>query len=449
MSLKRRTWESLTLAASVAAMSMVVLTGCDTSAPAAPTKAPAAPASTQAASAAAQPAAKVSEVKIGIIMPLTGGTATIGNQGKAGSEVAVEEINAKGGIKSLGGAKMVLVPADTQGKPEVAATETERLALKENVSVIMGAYASGTTFPATEVSERLKVPWVVHSAVKDEITERGFKYVFRPCNKSMFDDKEMLSAVAYFKKETGKGPTNVALLYEGTDWGRSVGDGLKKQVDSYGLKIVMDESYTQGMSSFQSQILKIKSSGAEAVFLAQYTPDHMLFNKGAMENKLNLPYGLLSLGAGAEDPAFYEQMDPKSFAYMFVQEDWDISGPDKQPWIADASKKIQAKINYPINSYAAMGYSNMYIIADALERAASADREKLRDALSKTNITSGPPLIMGYTGIKFDETGQNTMSHGVISQNLNGKRTILFPVENKADPSAKPVWPVPNWEDRK
>lgn len=442
----------MVLAASVAAISTVLIAACDSGAPPAATKAPAAPAATQPASgAAAQPAAgaKVSEVKIGIVMPLTGGTATIGNQGKTGAEVAVEEINAKGGIKSMGGAKMVLVPADTQGKPEIAATETERLALKENVSVIMGAYASGTTFPATEVSERLKIPWVVHSAVKDEITERGFKYVFRPNNKSMFDVKEMLDAIASFKKDTGKGPTNVALLYEGTDWGRSVGDGTKKQIDKYGLKVVLDESYTQGMSSFQSQILKIKSSGADAVMLAQYTPDHMLFNKGVLESKLNLPYGLLSLGAGAEDPAFYEQMDPKSFAYMFVQEDWDIAGPDKHSWIADLSKKAQAKINFPINSYFAMGYSNMYIVADALERAASPDREKLRESLSKTNITSGPALIMGYTGIKFDETGQNTMSHGVVSQNLNGKRTILFPPENKTDPNAKPVWPVPNWEDRK
>lgn len=472
MTLDPRRVNHLILAVAVVVLGVVVAAGCDTGPAPAPTKpaaaaeptkaaapaaaaptsaAPAAAAPTQAAApAATAPAAKVSEVRIGLVMPLTGSVASVGLQGKAGAEVAIEEINGKGGIKSLGGAKLTLVAADSQGKPEVGATETERLALKENVAAIIGSYQSAVTFPATEVAERYKVPWVVQSAVKDEITERGFKYIFRPCNTSIYDVREMFDAITLLNKEFNvKGPATVGLLYEGTDWGRSVQVAAAKLVDKYNMKIVMDESYTQGMSSFQSQILKVKAANPDILIVAMYEPDHILFNKGYMENRLDLPYGLFAAGSGSESPTFYKSIDPKAVAYMFVQEDWDLAGPDKTPWIADVAKRFIAKTNLDsLSAYGAQGYSNVHIIADALERAGSADRDKVRDALVKTDISSGPALITGYQRIKFDETGQNTFSHGVISENLDGKRLPVWPMENRI-PNTKPVWPVPKWADRK
>ena len=104
-------------------------------------------------------------------------------------------------------------------------------------------------------------------------------------------------------------------------------------------------------------------------------------------------------------------------------------------------------LGYDLNAYVAQGYPNAYVIADALERAGSADRDKIRDALAKTNITSGPALITGYQKIAFDATGQNVNSHGVISQNLKGKRSTVWPVANRP-PGFKPVWPIPAWKDR-
>jgi branched-chain amino acid transport system substrate-binding protein len=238
------------------------------------------------------------DVKVGEVLPLSGAVAPQGSQLKAGSEIAADEINAAGGIKSMGGAKIKLVFGDSKSTPDGGAAETERLCTLEKVSIILGAFQSGVTFPASEVAERYKTPWMVNVAVKDEITERGFKYVFRDFNKASYDLKEMLAAAELFAEETKKKAKTIALLYEGTDWGRSSAQFAKKFWPEKGYKVILDESYPQNISDFTPQILKIKAAKPDLLIIAMYTPDHILFSKQQMEQKLYVPYGLWSVGAG-------------------------------------------------------------------------------------------------------------------------------------------------------
>ncbi|WP_420991562.1 ABC transporter substrate-binding protein [Cupriavidus sp. 30B13] len=388
--------------------------------------------------------AQVKEIPIGFVLPLSGGAATIGNQTKQGAEIAAEQINQAGGIRSLGGARLKLIFADSQSKPDVGVAETERLIQRENVPLIVGAYNSAVTFPATEVAERYKVPWVVTGAVKDEITERGFKYVFRPNNKAIYDAREQIDALDLLKKETGKGPKNIGLFYEGTDWGRSHAANIKKLVKERGYAISLDESYPPNQTDLSAQLLKIRSAKPDALIVVAYTPDHILFTRQLAESRLYIPYGVHSVGGGSEDPNFYKAVSPKAVEYMFVQDDFqvDIMRAAKDPAIIDADAKFKAALGYGMNSYGSQGMSNVYIVKDALERAASVDREKLRAALAATDISSGPALVTGYQRIKFDDQGQNTYAHGVISQNLNGERRTIWPVENRLA-GVKPVWPLP------
>lgn len=397
------------------------------------------------AAAQAQP----QDVTVGFVLPLSGGSATIGNQTKLGAQVAAEQINAAGGIASLGGAKLKLIFADSQSKPDIGASETERLIQRENVSLLVGAYNSAVTFPASEVAERYKTPWIVTGAVKDEITERGFKYVFRPNNKATYDAREQLDAMDLLKKETGKGPSSIGLFYEGTDWGRSHAANIKKFAKERGYTISLDESFPPNQVDFTAQLLKIRASKPEALIVVAYTPDHLLFTRQYFENKINIPYGIHSVGGGSEDPSFYKAVPQKAVDYLFVQEDWQIDRlkTDKDPRVLDANTRFKAQAGYDINSYGAQGISNVYLIKDVLERAASTDREKIRDALAATDITSGMPLIVGYQRIKFDEQGQNTFGHGVISENIGGERRTIWPSANRA-PDTKPVWPVPDWSAR-
>jgi len=403
----------------------------------------------------------IDSIKVGEVLPLSGPAAPQGTQIRTGAEIAVEEINADGGVKSMGGAKIKLVLGDSKSTPDGGAAETERLCTVEKVSLILGAYQSGVTFPSTEVAERYKTPWIVNMAVKDEITERGFKYVFRTCNKASYDLMEMLKGVELLSKETGKKPKSFALLYEGTDWGRSSAQFAKKLFPQSGIKLVLEESYPPAIADFTSQILKMKAAKPDMLIVACYTPDHILFSKQQMEQKLDLPYGIWSVGAGAEDPSFYKAVPPKAIEYMFVQDDWDVNAPRK-PWYSPLNKKVQAKLGYDMNAYVATGYDSVYVVKDVLERASSADRDKIRDAIAATDIAANkcgrierkiggqmycPALVRGIQRIKFDGQGQNTFSHGVITQNQKGVKIPLSPLEVRPK-GAKPIWPIPSWDKR-
>lgn len=388
-------------------------------------------------------------VKIGCVLPLSGGSAAVGNQTRAGVIAAVEQINAAGGVQAMSGAKLEAVFGDSQSKADVGVSETERLIQREKVAVMCGAFNSAVTFPATELAERNKTPWVVVGAVKDEITERNYKYVFRINNKATYDAREQLDAMDLLAKETGKKVKRAALFYEGGDWGRSHAANIRKLATERGIEIVLDEPAPPNQVDFTSQLLKIRSAKPDALILALYTPDQLLFTRQLAEQRLDLPFGVHSAGGGTEDPSFYAAVQAPMVAYYFVQEDWqvDVLDTNKDPLLADADKRTRAALGYGMSAYVSQGLSSVYVIKDALERAKSADRDKLRDALAATDITAGPALFPGYQRIKFDAAGQNTFAHGVISENIGGKRRTVWPSENRAA-DTKPVWPVPTWAQR-
>ncbi|CAM4101598.1 ABC transporter substrate-binding protein [Kerstersia similis] len=398
---------------------------------------------------AAPLATAAEDIVIGAVLPLSGGSATIGNQTRTGLQIAIDQINAAGGITSKGGAKIRLIFADSQSRPDVGASETERLIQSENVAALVGAYNSAVTFPASEVAERYKTPWLVSGSVKNEITERNFRYIFRPGNKATYDAREQLDAITLLKEETGKGPQRLGLFYEGTDWGRSHAAVVKQLAKEQGYDIVLDEAFPPNQMDFTAQLLKIRSTRPEALIIAAYPSDHILFNKQLHQNRINLPYGLHSVGGGAEDPGFYKAVPQAAIDYMFVQEDAQVDRlkTETDPLVLAANAAFHKALGYDINSYGAHGYSGGYILADVLERAKSSSREDIRNALASTNITTGPALMNGYQRIAFDEHGQNVDAHGVISQNLNGERLTIWPRANRAD-TTQPVWPVPDWNQR-
>jgi len=390
---------------------------------------------------------KVAEVNIGVVLSLSGVAADQGLQTKTGATIAAEEINAKGGIPVLGGAKLRLLFSDSQSKPDVGASETERLIQRENVAIMMGAYQSATTTVTTEVAERYKTPWLVTGSVANIITERGFKYTFRPNNKATYDAREQFDAIKGLTQEFGKGPKTLGILVEGSDWGKSHAGIVRILAKQMGYEVVFDEAYSPGTADFSAQILKMRTRKPEALITAMYTPDHIVFNKQYQETKLELPYGLHSVGGGSEVPEFYKAVPPESVRFMFVQEDFQIDITKVAAWTQPVEQKFREMLGYDLSAYGAQGYSAVWTIYDVLQRAGSLDKEKIREAFATTNITSGPALIMGWQVIHFDKDGQNVDAHGCISQNLNGKRTTLFPLANRPK-GVLPVWPIPAWKDR-
>ncbi|MGQ9676129.1 MAG: ABC transporter substrate-binding protein [Chloroflexota bacterium] len=416
-----------------------------TAAPAAMT--PSAAATTTAPSAAPiTPApAKVGEVRVGILLPLTGSVASYAERIKYGFEQAVEEINKAGGIKSLGGAKFNALYFDTTDKPDVAKTEAERVILKENVTAIIGIFGSPLTYPASELADRYKIPWLVQSAVRDDLTDRGFKYLFRACQKSSLDAQVMVNTMALLNKKMGTDYKNVALLLNNTDASQANAANLKTMLPEAGFNIVLEEIYPKEAADLSSQVLKVKSAKPDVLMVMMSTPDAILAQNALADNNVDVK-AIISYGDGHSDPAFYKAVG-KLGDYIISNNEWDAGLVRVKPQAKALNDAFIAKFGEPMPAHAGQAYSNVYVLADAIERAASIDRDKVRDALAKTNITEGPALVMPYAKIQFDETGQNMYTDEVTTQWADGRTHIVYP-EALAEPGYKPVWPQPTWAER-
>jgi branched-chain amino acid transport system substrate-binding protein len=210
---------------------------------------------------------------------------------------------------------------------------------------------------------------------------------------------------------------------------------------------VVDEAYLSEKQDFSPQLSLIKERKPDLMIIALYTNQHLVFSKQFLETKIDLPFGIHSVGAGSEDPVFYKEVPQPAVEYMFVQEDWQVDKIEVAGRAKTLNSVFEKEFGYGINAYGAQGYSNVWVIYDALERSGSADKDNIREALAKTNITSGPALVTGYQKISFNEKGQSLEAHGVVSQNQRGKRVTVWPQPNRLKGS-RLIWPIPSWNQR-
>ncbi len=386
----------------------------------------------------------VGEVKVGVLLPLSGPVAPIGVTSQRGYELAVEEINAAGGIKALGGAKIKLITADSRGDAKIGMSEAERLIQSDKVTVMTGAYQSAVTYPSTQVAEKYKIPYIVPSAVKDEITQRGFKYTFRTCPPMGWYTKAQVDFAVEMGKKTGKPAKRVALVYENTDWGQSAATAWKVDVPKAGMEIVLDAPYPATSSDLTPVILKIKQANPDFILFTSYTSDAILLTNGIAQMKIN-SYGMAGGGGGHADPEYMKNTGKNSeYHYDLCEWSTDVG----KPGVKETNDKFKAKYGVDMNGESANCYASMYVLADALERAGANDPEKIREALSKTNLSTTNAMIMPNTSVQFDETGQNINASLIMIQVRDGQRVTVWP-ESAKNPDFEAVWPVPKFEDRK
>jgi branched-chain amino acid transport system substrate-binding protein len=381
-------------------------------------------------------------VKIGNIEPLSGPSASVGQQGKNARELAVEAINAAGGIKSLGGAKLQMLYADTESKPDKGVAEAERLINTEKVNVLTGCWNSAVTLPVTAVTERYKVPFLVPVSVNDKITERGFKYVFRIAAKDSWWTRDQLQFLKDMQAEFGTKVATLAFVYENGDWGQGFAAGWKKMAEAQGYKVVLDEPYPSTTTDLTPVVNKIKRANPDVLMLVSNAADAILLANTLAEYKVK-PKAIIASGGGHADPSFLSAAAANAkFLFDIVEWETDVN----KPGVQEINGKYKAKYGQNLTGEAADAYIGMYVLADALERAASLEPDKIRDALAATNLASGPGMIVGYDSVQFDETGQNKNAALVIVQiNDLGKgleRITVWP-KNARRAGYTPVFPVP------
>lgn len=387
---------------------------------------PAQPAATQPP--AAQPPASGGTVKVGAIYPITGDLAKLGEENKNGLQLAIDEINAAGGIKSMGGAKIDLVWGDTQGKPEVGISEVTRLVQNENVVAIIGAYQSGVTTPSTQEAERLSTPFIVSMAVSDKITERGFKYTFRICPKASWYAKDQVTFVKDLKDLVGLDVKKVALLHEDTDFGESTAAGQKKYLQDAGIEMALEVKYPASAADLTTEVSKVKAVNPDAVLTVTYLNDSVLIARAREAlGMTNVPF--IDAAGGTVDPEFIKQLGQTAEGWFT-----EIEYTKYAAGAETLNNNYKAKYGADITGNGAYAYQAGYVIADALERAGSADRNAVRDAIAKTDMPAGPKMILPTAKLVFDEQGQNPSAPLFVVQVQGGELIPVWPAAYAAKP---------------
>ena len=359
-------------------------------------------------------------IKIGSLHPLSGSSAADGQQMDNAAKLAVEDINAAGGIKSMGGAKLELMSADSQGKPEVGQSEAQRLIQAGAVSIV-GTYQSAVSQNVAAVAERNKVPFVIDVSSADAILAQGYKYSFRlqPSGTVLAEDgAQNLFEVS---KAAGKPAKKIAILHEQGPFGTAIKDTFSKKAQSLGMTIGPVASYdAASVSDFTTQMAAVKASGADVLMVAGYYRDGVLVANAVKTVKptLNAVWGVAN---GAFDvPTFPGEVGAAGEGFFDSNYHLDGTNPDTQALM----KSYQAKYKDQIRTAAVLSYDAVRVIADSLERSGSADPTKVRDAIAKTKLES---LVASKGPITFGPTGENEGAAPILMQVQDGKVVQTFP----------------------
>ncbi|MHB1345497.1 MAG: ABC transporter substrate-binding protein [Thermoleophilia bacterium] len=364
----------------------------------------------------------VETIKIASLYPVTGDLAKLGEENVQGLKLALDEINAAGGIQSMGGAQIELVEADSQGKPDVAISEVERLVQQENVSAIIGTYQSSVAIPSTQAAEKLKTPFIVSMAVADTITERDFKYTFRICPKAAWYAKDQVSVLKDLKALIGLDVQKVALLHEDTDFGESTAAGQKKYLEEAGMEMVVEVAYPASKADLTTEVSKIKAANPDVVLTVTYLNDSILIAQA--REKLGMKQLFFDAAGGTIDPEFVKRLGPAAEGILTEMEFTKYASGAEV-----LNDKFAAAYGRDITGNGAYAYQAGYLIADALERAGSADRDAVRDALAATKMPAGPTMILPTAELAFGPDGQNLSAPLFVVQIQDGELIPVWPAE--------------------
>ena len=364
-----------------------------------------------------------SEVKIGTLYPVSGDLAKLGDQCLSGVKLAVEEINAAGGIKSMGGAKITLVEADSQGKPDVAISEVERLVQQDNVAAILGTYQSSVALPATQAAERQQTPMLITTAVADAITDKGYKYIFRICPKASWYAKDQITFAQAMPDMGGPTIKTVALLHEDTDFGQSTSAGQLKYAAEAGIEVVANVAYPASSADLTTQVSKIKAANPDLVLTTTYLNDSILIAQA--RETLGMKQIFFDAAGGTVDPQFIKTLGTAAEGWL-TEIEFSV---DASPLSEELNASYKAKYGDDMTGNGMDGYQGVYVLAKALEDAGSADRAKLRDAIANVKMVAGTDRVVIPTEeITFTPDGEITSAPLYVVQIQEGVFQTLFPL---------------------
>jgi branched-chain amino acid transport system substrate-binding protein len=374
--------------------------------------------------------AQGSAVKLGIVHPVSGALSYSGQQGRLGAVMAIDEINAAGGIKALNGAKIEAVLGDAQSTPEGGNAEVEKMN-SAGVAAIVGGYGSSICLAASQTAARYDLPYVVDVGVVDAIVTRGLKNTFRFGPGFGVIAKTALDNLVTINDLAGKPAKTVMIVHEDSAFGSGLAKLLNDQLPGRGFQVLDTISHPTPTRDFNNVVLKIRAQAPDLVVPANYYNEYVLLARTMQQQRIRSK-GIYSVLGGAASSYKFVKEFPEAAQYIMDCNHWFDPRSAKS---AALRKKVEEKGEfYTYEVY--MNYSCILLVADALERAASTDRAKLITALESSTFSGH---VMPYGPTKF-VNGQNQGAAPVNTQVLGNDIQVILP---ESFASAKPVFPMP------
>ncbi|CAB3653599.1 amino acid ABC transporter substrate-binding protein [Achromobacter pestifer] len=383
----------------------------------------------------ASAAAEAPDVVLGASIQLTGPVANTGRYYRDAYQMAVEKINASGGVK-IGGVshKLALKIYDNQSDVNLSVRQYTQLVTQDKVNLLLGPFASNFALADSAVSEKYKVPMVQGGGASDQIFSRKFKYIFgtlAPASNYFGSTVDMLKALKPV-------PASVALLYADDAFDVSVADGTRPLLKSAGLQVAMDERYSTNATDFNSLLSQIKSKNVDVVLVAGHETEILNFVRQAKSLAVAPKMYSFTVGVPSED---FRRALGRDADYAFGMTAWLPSAALKDRWFGDAEQFAQAykaKYGYDPDYHAASGVADVEALAVAMETAGSVNPQKVRDALASSKFDSL------YGPIAFNAQGQIDLPQVVIQVQAD-KLAEIYGAKGFI---TQPKYPMPAWNAR-
>jgi len=372
-------------------------------------------------------------LKVGVLLPRSGFEAGIGQDCQRGVDIAA------GVLKDMGLPALQIMNGDTESSVDVARSRAEKL-IGEGAQVLVGAFDSGQSTAIAQVAEQKGVPFIINIAAAPQITEQGYKFVFRN-----FPTAGMILGGAFANQKelfalTGSAPKSVVFMHVNDTFGTAMSKGIGAVMPKFDMpyKIVDEISYDPSARDLSVEVAKAKASGAEAVMCVSRLNDAILLTREMVKQRWT-PMAVMSLGPGWYEDQYLKTLGKLSDGPISLAPWYDPNKPLSKTLEA-ALAKAYSGVN--LNTNHVYTFEALLIAADAYKRAGSADPKALADAIRKTNITNNTTT---GPGIQFDAKGQNEKLKISAIQNRGGKIVSLTPKEAA---NAKPDWPLKPYDRR-
>jgi branched-chain amino acid transport system substrate-binding protein len=369
-------------------------------------------------------------IEIGASIPLTGKFGALGSQVKVGYEYAIEDINAAGGVYVAEyGTKIPLrlTSYDDESDPTKAVSNLENVFSEQDVVAYLGGAASGMHAATTAIAEKNKVPYLGVSFAWWNIHQRGYKYLFSPFPKSPDQARDVFRALNELVPADQKA-TKIAIFQEKTDWGNELGGLFKADAKPAGFDVVYFAEYAPGTTDFSTLILEAQKAEAEILLGMPSTPDGIAIVKQMTELGWKPKFTML---VRAPDAATWGEATGAAGDHVTMFAGWHYG--ENFPGVTELNAKHQADLGRPSDILVGPAYACVQILAAAIEKAGTLDRDAIRDALAETDLMT----VIGPVSFNADGTG-NVLNPLVQWQ--GGKMELVWPSDQK---TADLVYPIP------